>query len=1080
MATEFVGIELQLRGEEAVMAKLREADAMIKSLRGRKQLELNLTQAKRELDILNAKMKEFRNMQKELASQGKKSPWVDANIKKTQAEIDKVTSSIRVMQASLRTAGKTFAQTFNSMSSRVAHVGSAMQSLGNAMTRMTAPFRMLTTGLLYGAGFKALNLITDGFSKAFERSDTMDTYDRSLKALGLDAEKTFSIAGKAAKTAKENLDEAVQGLPTGLDEIMAAQKVYAGATGEMVKSTETAIAANNAFIASAMDAREQRFMQRYLVALASGAELTTMQWQSMARIAPLAMRAVSKELGYADDEYKQFTADVQSGAIAGEDFLKAFNKVGTSGSVARAARVTAMTWRGLASNITIATARMGQGLIKTVNEVFEKSTGRNLIQHLLGYDAQGNEIGGGIKHWINDLSESVQDWIKANPDAILGFFERLKSVDWKGLLKGVVEGVSTVAKQMASLARTFGKVGKALGIDSKGLKSFGKWYTQMALYGRGLTILGGLLKGGRHPIALLLTFLNRATKRLPDGGIFEMLGKLFGSKGAIDSAGDAAKSVPTVAGTFRNAFSALQGLITAAGAVTLVAGTGVIAFASVKQMLKDLKAIGDLLKDMTWMDAVTGANIILSIGVMAKVLEYVGKTFGLEGLKDIGIASGAGLLVGGAFAGIMWEIKTALGQLKEAIVAIKDIGNELSTFEVPEFDVGKITETIGKIDEVYAALSGQGQQTTGSRIGRALGFFKNPLGSLLGGLGKGAADAMQAGAMASKFSSLLGTIKSLKKVTSEINSLGSVTINEGAVANITTITDSIGTVFDKIAEVMPKKGKAINLAGSATGLANALYQMRRMAYSINQLAGTSLNTSGFETFIKQLKTALEDLKSVSGDLELKIKVTMSKAFESSVKAVIKRIKKGKSDIKAQNKPISVNIPVVVTFSVSTNLGSALSIIWSAIASIKAAASSGGSSSATYSGGNGGGGSGGGSWATGGMIYRANGGSIYRAGGGSMFRPRGTDRVPAMLTPGEFVQNKRAVNFFGIDFMRKVNSLDMKGAMDELMIRAGNMVGAGQSTTINNYYNNNQKVVQNISTNSPDFAFRTASRFVGAF
>ena len=330
MATEFVGIELQLRGEEAVMAKLREADAMIKSLRGRKQLELNLTQAKRELDILNAKMKEFRNMQKELASQGKKSPWVDANIKKTQAEIDKVTSSIRVMQASLRTAGKTFAQTFNSMSSRVAHVGSAMQSLGNAMTRMTAPFRMLTTGLLYGAGFKALNLITDGFSKAFERSDTMDTYDRSLKALGLDAEKTFSIAGKAAKTAKENLDEAVQGLPTGLDEIMAAQKVYAGATGEMVKSTETAIAANNAFIASAMDAREQRFMQRYLVALASGAELTTMQWQSMARIAPLAMRAVSKELGYADDEYKQFTADVQSGAIAGEDFLKAFNKARNS------------------------------------------------------------------------------------------------------------------------------------------------------------------------------------------------------------------------------------------------------------------------------------------------------------------------------------------------------------------------------------------------------------------------------------------------------------------------------------------------------------------------------------------------------------------------------------------------------------------------------------------------------------------------------------------------------------------------------------------------------------------------------
>ena len=66
-------------------------------------------------------------------------------------------------------------------------------------------------------------------------------------------------------------------------------------------------------------------------------------------------------------------------------------------------------------------------------------------------------------------------------------------------------------------------------------------------------------------------------------------------------------------------------------------------------------------------------------------------------------------------------------------------------------------------------------------------------------------------------------------------------------------------------------------------------------------------------------------------------------------------------------------------------------------------------------------------------------------------------------------------------MRKVNNLDIRGAMDELMYKAGNMASLNsRSTTINNYYNNNQRVVQNISTNSPDFAFRTASRFVGAF
>lgn len=38
---------------------------------------------------------------------------------------------------------------------------------------------------------------------------------------------------------------------------------------------------------------------------------------------------------------------------------------------------------------------------------------------------------------------------------------------------------------------------------------------------------------------------------------------------------------------------------------------------------------------------------------------------------------------------------------------------------------------------------------------------------------------------------------------------------------------------------------------------------------------------------------------------------------------------------------------------------------------------------------------------------ALGGMVYASGGGSMFKPRGTDTVPAMLTPGEFVVNARS-------------------------------------------------------------------------
>ena len=68
--------------------------------------------------------------------------------------------------------------------------------------------------------------------------------------------------------------------------------------------------------------------------------------------------------------------------------------------------------------------------------------------------------------------------------------------------------------------------------------------------------------------------------------------------------------------------------------------------------------------------------------------------------------------------------------------------------------------------------------------------------------------------------------------------------------------------------------------------------------------------------------------------------------------------------------------------------------------------------------------------TGGYITSA--GVLYRAKGGIAEHPgypkKGTDRIPAYLTPGEYVQNRKAVQYFGIDFMRRINHKDLIGAL----------------------------------------------------
>lgn len=52
---------------------------------------------------------------------------------------------------------------------------------------------------------------------------------------------------------------------------------------------------------------------------------------------------------------------------------------------------------------------------------------------------------------------------------------------------------------------------------------------------------------------------------------------------------------------------------------------------------------------------------------------------------------------------------------------------------------------------------------------------------------------------------------------------------------------------------------------------------------------------------------------------------------------------------------------------------------------------------------------------------SSGGAVYRAAGGSIFQPRGTDTVPAMLTPGEFVIRKSAVDAIGVDNLQAINN-----------------------------------------------------------
>lgn len=101
-------------------------------------------------------------------------------------------------------------------------------------------------------------------------------------------------------------------------------------------------------------------------------------------------------------------------------------------------------------------------------------------------------------------------------------------------------------------------------------------------------------------------------------------------------------------------------------------------------------------------------------------------------------------------------------------------------------------------------------------------------------------------------------------------------------------------------------------------------------------------------------------------------------------------------------------------------------------------------------------------------------AIGWATGGSVFNPRGSDIVPAMLTPGEYIIRKGAADFFGRGLLERINALDIGGAFDRLILNSP--VTAGRFG--GNVYNkdNHASVVQNYYNSSPDYGNRRAWRF----
>lgn len=195
---------------------------------------------------------------------------------------------------------------------------SSMGGLQKGTSRLTSGFKGFAIG---GAAMaivsKAMNVVGNSIGAAVTRFDTLNKYPVVMRALGYSAQDT----AKSTKILKTGID----GLPTSLDEVTKSAQQMAPLTGSATKAAQSAIALNNAFLASgASTADASRGMQQYTQMLSTG-KVDLMSYRTLQETMPIALRKVANAFGFTGKsaENDLFKA-LQSGKITTEQLNDKF------------------------------------------------------------------------------------------------------------------------------------------------------------------------------------------------------------------------------------------------------------------------------------------------------------------------------------------------------------------------------------------------------------------------------------------------------------------------------------------------------------------------------------------------------------------------------------------------------------------------------------------------------------------------------------------------------------------------------------------------------------------------------------
>lgn len=214
------------------------------------------------------------------------------------------------IEAILSAVDQNFTKTMEAVVDSLSKVVGQSNQTASATTSATSSVKNLATSLgLVAVASKVFSVVKDSIGGAIDRFDTLNKYPVVMDALGYSA--------RDVAKSSQLMQKGIDGLPTSLQDITSVAQQLAPLTGSATKASKSALALNNAFLASgASVADTSRGLQQYTQMLSTG-KVDMMSYRTLMETMPIALRKVANAFGFTGKSAEQDLYNaLQSGQIS--------------------------------------------------------------------------------------------------------------------------------------------------------------------------------------------------------------------------------------------------------------------------------------------------------------------------------------------------------------------------------------------------------------------------------------------------------------------------------------------------------------------------------------------------------------------------------------------------------------------------------------------------------------------------------------------------------------------------------------------------------------------------------------------